>query len=602
MKNKQSSFEKEILLAGIIPNLLSSVFIYFYSIFVLQTNLKTIFIFFFVALALIAVAQIIFAPLTNIFISRKLSQKIEVWKKGGMTCEERTSLFKEIQSYPFKKQLETFVYFFVCTIILALAYKLILKLDLLSNLISIFGCLFGTYIACLLALSFSVKICSRYAEQIVSQGIDDNEVQQKKIFGLTFGKSIVMYVILPIVICTALFVVTFILYYLKSFSHGKIGSADLWSQVSVAQKKMSLTSNQFIRIAVLIVVNICALSVLVFSFFKRISDESKLIQTSMTHIIENDIFTVDLIPTDVSNEIYYNMYLVNRVIIMFRSVLDRVREIGANISSPVQLLTETANETASTSLEQSTGVKEILATMEDNDAQTRGIVAKISDVTKISERTTANVETGFATLKENLNKMNEITQANVATINGIKALGEKIESIWEIVNIINDIADQTRIIAFNAELEASEAGDAGRNFHIVANEVRRLAAGITDSVAQIRERITEIQHSSDNLIITSESGTEKIREGCELTENLESKFSDIKSSSEITAESAADIQNIIQQQSAAFDQIVATIRQISAGIENFSASTSTVNAATDRLKIAADRLENLHREVISAEK
>ena len=75
MKNKQSSFEKEILLAGIIPNLLSSVFIYFYSIFVLQTNLKTIFIFFFVALALIAVAQIIFAPLTNIFLSRKLSEK-----------------------------------------------------------------------------------------------------------------------------------------------------------------------------------------------------------------------------------------------------------------------------------------------------------------------------------------------------------------------------------------------------------------------------------------------------------------------------------------------------------------------------------------------
>ena len=250
------------------------------------------------------------------------------------------------------------------------------------------------------------------------------------------------------------------------------------------------------------------------------------------------------------------------------------------------------------SLEQSTGVKEILATMEDNDAQTREILNRISEVTSIAGKTTTNVEIGFDTLRSNLEKMNEITEANVSTITGIKVLSEKIESIWEIVNIIKDISDQTRIIAFNAELEASGAGDAGKKFHIVANEIRRLASGITSSVVQIRERITEIQHSSDNLIITSESGTEKIREGCELTTNLEAKFADIKTSSEITSESAAEIQSIIQQQSSAFDQIVATIREIAAGIENFSASTNTVNTATDRLKVAADRLENLHKEIV----
>ena len=84
-------------------------------------------------------------------------------------------------------------------------------------------------------------------------------------------------------------------------------------------------------------------------------------------------------------------------------------------------------------------------------------------------------------------------------------------------------------------------------------------------------------------------------------ENLEAKFTDIKTSSEITAESAMEIQSIIQQQSSAFDQIVATIREIATGIENFSASTNTVNTATDRLKNAADKLENLHKEVIQSQ-
>jgi len=193
--------------------------------------------------------------------------------------------------------------------------------------------------------------------------------------------------------------------------------------------------------------------------------------------------------------------------------------------------------------------------------------------------------------------MNDITEANISTITGIKELGSKIEGIWEIVNIIKDIAEQTRIIAFNAELEASGAGTAGKNFHIVANEIRRLAAGITESVAQIRERITEIQHSSDNLIITSESGTEKIREGCQLSANLESKFADIQTSSEITVESVVDIRAIIEQQSVAFDQIVSTIRQISIGIENTSNSTHTVNTAATKLQESADRLENLQKEI-----
>ena len=237
--------------------------------------------------------------------------------------------------------------------------------------------------------------------------------------------------------------------------------------------------------------------------------------------------------------------------------------------------------------------------MEDTDRQTRNIVDKIADVTTVAEGTDNNVNAGFETLQSNLDKMTEITDANVSTISGIRELGEKIGSIWEIVKIINDIADQTRIIAFNAELEASSAGDSGKNFHIVANEVRRLAAGITNSVEQIKEKITEIQHSSDNLIITSESGTEKIREGLELSEKLKEKFTDIQSSSEITVESANQIKEIIYQQSAAFDQIVATVRQISSGIENFSTSTSTVNNTAQKLKEAANLLENLHSQIIT---
>ena len=195
-------------------------------------------------------------------------------------------------------------------------------------------------------------------------------------------------------------------------------------------------------------------------------------------------------------------------------------------------------------------------------------------------------------MTQNLEKMKQIANANRDTIYGIKNLSEKIESIWSIVKLINGIADQTKIIAFNVELEASSAGEAGKNFHIVANEIRRLADSTMDSTREIKDKITEIQHSSDNLIIMSESGTEKILEGCALSAKVEQNFSSIKSSAEITAESSGDIRMIIEQQSIAFEQILITLKQLSSGIENFSQTTLTVSESTNNLKAIADKLTN----------
>ena len=576
MGNKKKSFGQRIFLGGILSNMLSVCAMYFYSMFIMQTSLEFMGRTLWAIIVMVCIAQFIFAPFSNHFISKNISKKIELWENDGLSSEESFELFKEIQAFPRKKQYETLVYFIGCTVLLALMYKYYIKVGFFTNLVSVAACLFGSNIAGVLGLLFSVKICSEYAEKIVSRGMDERYIHEKRTFGLTFNRSFLNFVVVPLFATTVLFISTFILTYMRNNGVVK--------------------TTQFVMVSFVAIFNIVISVILVLFFFSTISAASKKIQTSMEHIIKNDIFTVKLMPTDISNEISYNMYLINNVIKLFRSVFDKIQGIGQNIVKPVQDLTEIANETASTAYEQSAGVKEILATMED--IQTRLILKRITDVTEIASRTTENVEIGFETLRSNLIKMNEITDANVSTITGIRVLSEKIESIWEIVNIIKDISDQTRIIAFNAELEASGAGDAGKKFHIVANEIRRLAAGITDSVEQIRERITEIQHSSDNLIIASESGTERIGEGCQLTVNLESKFTEIKTSSEITSESANEIQSIIQQQSNAFDQIVATIREISSGIENISSATNTVNTATDRLKNAADRLENLHKEVV----
>ncbi len=265
-------------------------------------------------------------------------------------------------------------------------------------------------------------------------------------------------------------------------------------------------------------------------------------------------------------------------------------KVSENLLSETQNLVVASRETAATSQDQSAAVKEIVATMEDSNTLSENISTKIKDVAGVATKTSADVLSGVETLAQNVAQLREIFDANQETIEGIKALSDKIENIWDIVTLINSVADQAKIIAFNAELEASSAGEAGKNFHIVATEIRRLADGIIDGTKEIKERINEIQQSSDSLIIKSESGTAKINEGCEKAKELESKFNSIKSSAEITATSSADITNIIQQQATASEQILITLKQISAGVENFTQATENISTSSTKLKTLAENL------------
>ncbi len=284
---------------------------------------------------------------------------------------------------------------------------------------------------------------------------------------------------------------------------------------------------------------------------------------------------------------------LNIMLESFETILGRIRQSTGVLADAVQSLSAISQETASTSNQQAASVKEIVSTMEDSDKLARSIAGRINEVAGMANSARDAVTDGFSLIKESLGKMDEIRGANAQRIAGMRSLGERIASIWEIVNIINGIADQIRIIAFNAELEAASAGEAGGNFKIVANEIRRLADGTVASTGQIKSKINEIQHSSDHLILSSEDVTEKIGEGWALSGRLKRVFEDILSSSEIAAGSAEHIALSINQQVATFDQIVQTLKQISEGIDNFVVSTRAMTDASENLQGTAEGLEAL---------
>ncbi|MBQ3688030.1 MAG: hypothetical protein II932_09365, partial [Treponema sp.] len=173
----------------------------------------------------------------------------------------------------------------------------------------------------------------------------------------------------------------------------------------------------------------------------------------------------------------------------FKAMRRGERETGEQILAETQNLAVAARQNAATGQEQSASIKEIVATMEDNNALAENISVKIQDVAGVAEKTSGDVAEGVSHLEKNVSQLHEIASANQDTIDGIKVLGDRINNIWDIVTLINSVADQAKIIAFNAELEASSAGEAGKSFHIVATEIRRLADGIIDGTKEIKEKI-----------------------------------------------------------------------------------------------------------------
>ena len=280
--------------------------------------------------------------------------------------------------------------------------------------------------------------------------------------------------------------------------------------------------------------------------------------------------------------------------IVFKVITKRIQKNEKNISNNLFAetitLADATKQSAENSQNQTAAVKEIVATMHDSTELANNIGDKIREVNNLAEKSRDAVISGSEALQKNVKELLDIKNTNMLTIDGIKGLNNKIKGIWDIVSIINNVADQTKIIAFNAELEASSAGEAGKNFHIVATEVRRLSDNIIDSIKEIREIITEIQKASDTLILDSEKGTAQIDSGCESARSLESGFESIMESSRATADSSHEILDNVSQLTSASEQIFITLQQIAQGIESFAKNTSSISSASENLKEIASLL------------
>jgi len=242
---------------------------------------------------------------------------------------------------------------------------------------------------------------------------------------------------------------------------------------------------------------------------------------------------------------------------------------------------------------QAASIQEIESTIYENSQIAGEISEKTSSVVTIASKMETDVIHGFSVLERNVNQLENIKNKNDGVISGIITLGNKILKIRDIVKNINTITDQTKVIAFNAALEAASAGDRGKRFAVVASEVNRLADDIAALTRQIRQQVEEIQNSSSSLIISSEESADKITEGNNLIKELEDIFRQIRSGAEITSNQAQTITISTQKQLKSTEYINTAIADISRGLSNFILSTKVATSSAEGLTEMIQELDTL---------
>ena len=288
------------------------------------------------------------------------------------------------------------------------------------------------------------------------------------------------------------------------------------------------------------------------------------------------------IPVATDNEIGELARWLNNYTANLNEIIGKVSDTVIDINSYASEIAAAVEQQAATASEQSAAVSEITSTMEELSVSSTQIAEHSASVVDIANKTWEDTKKGAVAVETVMMKMSDINNDNQNSINEIVDLGKKSKEISKVMEIINTIADQTKLIAFNAALEASSAGEAGKRFGVVAVEIRRLADSVMESTGEIETKVNEIQQAINRLVISSEKGSKGIQEGIEHSSETVALLMDIVEAAQSTTNAAKQISLSTQQQKTASNQVVGALREIVSG------SGQTTSAIDQISKISRD--------------
>lgn len=249
-----------------------------------------------------------------------------------------------------------------------------------------------------------------------------------------------------------------------------------------------------------------------------------------------------------------------------------------------------ANQQASSAKEQANAMSEIATTIRELIATSRQIAESAQRVAQIAEDTDASARAGDDTVETAKDSISGIRRQVDQIVSHMLDLGKKSQQIGVVLDIVSELAEQTNILAINATIEASDTGDSGRRFGVVADEIRKLSDRVAGSTKEIRGMIDDVRAAVNTTVMATESGSKAVDAGARQFEDVASSFKRISGLVATTTETAKEIELSTKQQSTA-------VEQVNVATSNVAQATKETEASSSQILQTASELANLSRDL-----
>ncbi len=339
-------------------------------------------------------------------------------------------------------------------------------------------------------------------------------------------------------------------------------------------------------------IGLVVLLILLYIIIDRLLKPLKKVVNVANQVANGELKDVDLEIT--KDEIGHLSQSIKTMVSNLQHIILNIRNTSNHVSSAANQLTVNAGETYNSSTNIAKDMREITLNAEASMVMTEETAAAMEEtatgIQQIADSANTAAESSIAASLAS-ERGDQVVQQVIAQMqlinNSVEQIGTTInglhintKKISDIVSIITAIADQTNLLALNAAIEAARAGEHGKGFAVVADEVRRLAEQSSQSATEIYNLISTIQSDSNASITVMEKGKEDVKVGMEYTNEVGKIFNEILTSAEEVANQIREISAASQQISASSEEVAASVNNIKQSAEQSSEFSSNVSNAT----------------------
>jgi methyl-accepting chemotaxis protein len=265
------------------------------------------------------------------------------------------------------------------------------------------------------------------------------------------------------------------------------------------------------------------------------------------------------------------------------ALAEQIQDSSIEVASAADEVNRIASELASGSSEQAASVVEITAAMEELARTASQIADSAGLQAALAERAETSGDAGSAAVDEAVAGVEEVQKRITGIASRADTLGTRSKEIYRVLDLITEIADETHILSLNAAIEGAAAGVEGRRFAVVAEEVRRLAHRSQESVDSVRGLLDEFASSIRATIVATEEGSKEATQVLERARSASAAISALRAAAGDTARVARQISLATQQQNAASDEVVLTLREVSQVVQRMTGGLKQLSGTADRL-------------------